>query len=166
MEIHTFKSPYMQIITFIRHARPSSHKFLDPPMRPTRSSDLEYGEYDFIVTSPYLCCRETARLLNNNRPTYVDVRLSEFQFEKKLGSLNVDTTIYGDIPGTEETPEQFHKRVLDVYGYIREIPGNVLVITHGTVIKFLREEKWSSTRYKSGDDVPYLDGFQVKTRIW
>src|SRR3989338_9813464 len=86
-------------VTYIRHAQQTSHRVQDPPLKAVPAPGIVYIQgqpvivpYDYIITSPYLRCRSTARAINEKagKPIFVDVRLSEYQAFKGKSTLTMD----------------------------------------------------------------------------
>ena len=142
------------MITFIRHAKQKSKLVHDSSIIPFTPFNVNV---DLIIVSPYLRCRQTAEYFN--KPIQVDTRLSEFQSYKNI-KLDNSSLNYGEIP-IKETWKCFTDRIDSVYEDISNLHCNVLVITHGIVVKYLEEKIKGTIKYKRGRDVPYLKGFTV-----
>ena len=144
---------------YIRHAQ-QTHHALDPPIKiPFCPPNFNF-DYDIIITSPYLRCRQTAILLNkNNKPIYVDVRISEFQGNKNYKHQFDSNTI--PEPPYKETWQEFVLRIDEHYDEISKLSQKVLIVTHGLVVKYLEEKLTGKIKYKRGRDVPNLNGFII-----
>lgn len=153
----------MSNITFIRHQQQTHHS-LDPNI--IDISEIPEYKYDIIICSPYRRCRETAIAFSKNGQTsiYVDIRISEFHGNKKIRGSFSDSTKeylkYGEIPLHEDW-ENFTKRVDDFCNSLLPIKGNVLIVTHGIVVKYLEEKLLGTTTYKRGRHVPFMKGFTL-----
>lgn len=157
-------------ITYIRHFKQISHKTIDSSINIKFAPTNFDIEYDYIICSPYLRCRQTAELINkitgSNKFIYIDVNLSEYQGHKKLKSLKLEksTQEHGDIPPHNETWEECEKRLTnhissDICSVASE---NILVITHGIIVKYMEEKYTGFTSYTRGRDVPFGKGFTIK----
>jgi broad specificity phosphatase PhoE len=150
-------------ITYIRHFEQSSHRIVDSEIK---SPYLVDYQYDYIISSPYLRCRQTAEFINSNtqKPIYVDVRISEYQGDKNLKTMNFDpsTLVFGPIPDNTETWEQCSKRLDDHLNYILSLQGNVLIITHGIVVRYMEEKFFGRSQYSRGRHVPFGRGFEIR----
>lgn len=175
-------------IHYIRHQQQKSHS-LDPPI--IQKDDFEYlgsEGYDIIISSPYLRTRMTAEKIDSKKEisrVIIDYRICEYQGHKKniKGSFDSKTKEYD--PPIKENFEEFSKRVRDHLRCIEKIKntyklrdpkGNlkikILVITHGIVVKHIREillenkslwkikgtKNGDPKKYKRGRDVPFLEG--------
>lgn len=146
----------MPKVTFIRHQQQKNHD-LDPEIIDT--FEIPKYDYDIIICSPYLRCRQTAFLFSKEN-IYVDVRLSEYRRYKK-GNLDASTLLYPNIP-LDENWTDFTQRVDDFCDYLfRNLTCNALIITHGIVIRYLEEKLIGSSNYKRGRNVPFMSGFTI-----
>ena len=158
----------MTSIMYIRHGQQTNFKSIDPPIKQYKDDEVKiYFDYDIIISSPYLRCRQTANIINKKDvPIYIDTRLSEFHSTDRLKTLNkkfdTDTLKYGPI-SLAETWEQFTSRVENFHTDIFDqlVNKKVLVVTHGLVVKHLEETILGNKKYLRGRDVPYLKGFII-----
>lgn len=154
-----------RIITYIRHFEQVSHRTVDSPIKPISLPISTQYEYDYIISSPYLRCRQTAELINNNnKPIYIDVRLSEYQGHKNLKSFKIDPSslVFGPIPGPNETWDSCAKRLDDHLNYILSLSGNILIVTHGIVFRYMQQKFFGYSSYAKGRNVPYGGGFTIQ----
>jgi phosphohistidine phosphatase SixA len=93
-------------VTYIRHFKQISHKNTDSEINTrTLPNPIPTFEYDLILCSPYLRCRQTANLINTqNKPIVIDSNLSEYQGHKNLKELRLTpSTKQHEIPSLNET---------------------------------------------------------------
>jgi broad specificity phosphatase PhoE len=157
----------MSTIKFIRHGEQTCRS-LDPEIKLICPSDVKSVndfKYDIIICSPYLRCRQTSKGINNNDvPVYVNTKLCEYyDIERgyKDHKFDSDTLKYGEVP-ISETWDQFLDRLKSFILDIESFNCNILVVTHGIVIKNLQEILYGSSEYQRGRYVPYLQGFEWK----
>lgn len=168
------------LITYIRHAKQTSHAYIDPPIINTGLNKKIDTEYDLIICSPYLRCRQTAQKINvKNVPIYVDVRLAEYQYvgkNHKYNEYDNQTLEYGDIPSCGETWEEFMLRIESMHEYIINYVSSlskesnyknikICVVTHGIVVKSLNDALNVGNFYRRGRDVPFTEGFSIYKEI-
>lgn len=152
----------MSNITYIRHFEQRNHAVADPPLKPVRAPLPDYGEFDLIVCSPYRRCRETAQLINagKNRPIVVDVRLSEYQGQRRRTcKLEPQTVAHGPVPGPNEPWEDCQARLDAHYEACQQRPGRVLVVTHGICVRYLQIKVEGRSPWVRGRHVPFGQGF-------
>ena len=155
------------MITIVRHSQQTSHQIIDASLKKMLSKhNIDITLYDLIICSPYLRCRETEQKLNSTGlPISIDVRLSEFQYSdkpfKRISQLTETTLSFGNIPITNELWEDFINRVETVFSDIQNLNKNILVITHGLVVKHLYEYLSAHTQWNRGRDVPFIGGFTL-----
>ena len=110
-------------------------------------------------------CRQTADILNvNSRIVYTDARLSEFTGDRNVhGEYDFITRNDAPIPTSKyETYAQFVSRIESALDFIvSHIPGNILIVTHGLVVKHF-DDKYGYHRYSRGRDVPYMTGLTLE----
>ncbi len=149
----------MTSVKVIRHAKQKSHKVIDSYVLPFTPSDTSI--YDMIICSPYLRCRQTSISVSSSTSIYVDVRLSEYQSPDKTlsGSMNPDSLIYGNIPISGETWDQFTQRANSFICDLKKTKRRILIVTHGIVVNYLQSQLLGYQTYKRGRDVPHLEGF-------
>lgn len=145
----------MPKITFIRHQQQKNHS-LDPDI--IHTSEIPNYDYDIIICSPYLRCRQTALLFYKGNNIYVDVNLSDYHENKKEGNFNTSTLEYHNIPIVENW-EEFVIRIDYFCKKIKSLTCDALVITHGIVIKYLEEKLLGTNNYKQLGYVPFMHGF-------
>ena len=141
---------------YIRHAQQISTLFVDPPLK---SFDLPSvtEDFDLVITSPYLRCRQTSQILSKGRPIYIDVRISEYLGNKnKIIDFDLNTQ---PIPPVNETLEEFTHRVDDHFNSIKDLPYRILIVTHSIVVRYLYQKLTGLTLVLHGKDVPFLNGF-------
>ena len=151
------------LVTFIRHAEQYRNGSIDPHIKP--GVFAVNVTYDNIISSPYLRCRETAAAVNTaQKPTYIDVRLSEYQTQPhRNNKLDPSTLQWGPVP-VKETWEECAARIDAFYDYVREfskIYGNTLVVTHGVVVNYLHEKTTGTKLAARGRNVPFVGGFTL-----
>ena len=146
-------------ITYIRHAKKISNRQLDSGIIYPRTVPIY--NFDYIVTSPFLRCRQTASVLNpENKPVFVDTRISEYLSRHISGDMNDTSLSYGPIPShLGETYEQFTVRVNDHWDTINNSSGNVLVVTHGLVVLHMQRLITGRAEWARGRLVPNMGGF-------
>lgn len=152
----------MNALQVIRHQKQVSGA-RDPDIHPIDPSALSHIKpYDVIVCSPYKRCRRTAmeinKLLGANTQIIVDGRLSEYRTGNVHGKMDPESLKCGVIPTNEEWSD-VQMRLDDALPDIQSIQGNVLVVTHGVVVKYYEQKLLGETQYKRGHDVPYIGGF-------
>ena len=147
----------MTTLTYIRHAQQECCNYLDPSIiKNPLPLDIEF---DFIICSPYLRCRQTAISLNviKKIPIYVDINISEFLGKHdRIGNLNLSTTKYGIIP-MNETFEEFDERLDNHLNYVLSFKNKILIVTHSFNVKLI-EMKLTGNDNINGA-IPYLQGF-------
>lgn len=146
-------------ITYIRHFEQTSHRIIDAPIKPILSIP-EY-EFDYIICSPYLRCRQTAEIISKNKPIYIDVRLSEYQSHKHLKNFKVESSslVFGSLPNPNESWEDCAKRLDEHLNYVQSLSGNVLIITHGIVVRYIQQKLYGQSQFAKGRNVPFGGGF-------
>ena len=169
-------------VTYIRHFKQLSHRNTDSKIN-TKSlpNPIPAFEYDLILCSPYLRCRQTAELINvRNKPIEIDSNLSEYQGHKKLKLLKLTpSTQQYEIPVLDETWEECDERLnRHIENVNTKNNVKILVITHGIVVNYMQEhfikrscckqqdlcDKYYHMGYKThkrGRDVPFGKGFTV-----
>lgn len=162
-------------ISYIRHAKPCYHPNSgghdsDPPIVNPTQKIKQMWEYDLIICSPYLRCRQTAAAANvRGVPIKIDPRIAEYWpptkgrlLVKKSTNEAAKKSGLGGLP-IKESWEDFSTRVDAHYRDMlkKYKDKNVLVITHGLVVKYLQERVMGVEMFKRGRDVPYLQGFTV-----
>ena len=149
----------MTTLTYIRHAQQECCNYLDPPII---KDPLPLNiNFDFIICSPYLRCRQTAIALNviRNKPIYVDTNLSEFLGKhNRIGTFNSTSTKYGVIP-INESFEEFDERLNNHIDYVLGLKNNVLIITHSFNVKLIEIKLTGKTNFTKDSPVPYVKGF-------
>lgn len=157
----------VRTITIVRHAKQTAPGTLDPPILPI--TDVPTYEFDYIFSSPFLRCRQTAKLLNkSNKLHYTDARLSEFIADRRVpGTYDFITLNDSPIPtSNNETYAQFTARLDSMLEFINKyVPGNVLIVTHGLAVKYF-DDVYGLKRYTRGRDVPYMDGVILEYPEW
>ena len=151
----------MTTLTYIRHSKQKYHNHLDPPIiKSPLPLDIQF---DFIICSPYLRCRQTAMVLNiiRNKPIYVDINISEFLGKhNRISSMSLSSTKYGIIP-MNETFEEFDERLNDHLDYVLSFKKNILIVTHSFNVKLMQMKLTGRTDYDENVPVPYVKGFSV-----
>lgn len=154
----------MTEVTYIRHLKQTSHRVVDAPI--LSGQQVQIKDYDYVICSPYLRCRQTLELYNYE--PHVDVRLCEYQGHKNIKALKLhpttlDTLPQGaTIPGPTETWDECAARIDSALRDISKLEGRVLVVTHGIVVRYAQQKLTGSSPYKRGRDVPFGAGFTVK----
>jgi broad specificity phosphatase PhoE len=140
-------------VNYIRHFQQTSRRIVDVA--------IKNKEYDRIVCSPYLWCRQTASHFKA-RKVVIDPLLCEYQDHKHLRSFKLDsTTAQYDVPGSDETWEECARRIDKHIKKIMKMEGTTLVVTHGIVVRYAEQKLLGSSQYKRGKDIPFGDGFSV-----
>ena len=151
----------MTTLTYVRHAKQKYSNHLDPPII---ENPLPLGmQFDFIICSPYLRCRQTAMALNVVRktPIYVDINISEFLGKhNRIGFMSLSSTKYGIIP-MNETFDEFDKRLDDHLDYVLSFKNNILIVTHSFNVKLMQIKLTGRTDYDENAPVPYVEGFTI-----
>lgn len=151
----------MTEVTYIRHLRQTSHNSADAPL--VSGQQVTSKEYDYVLCSPYLRCRQTLQLYNYEPD--VDVRLCEYEGAKNLKTFKLHPSTLNSLPrgitppGPSETWEQCASRIDSVMTDIERLGGRVLVVTHGIVVRYAQQKLCGSSPYRRGRDVPYGGGF-------
>lgn len=151
-------------VTYIRHAKQTSHQMLDPPIQlPPPTPGLVY---DRIICSPYLRCRQTATYFSTPNPILVDVRISEYhghKSKKRISTMDSSSLTFGPIPLlTESWPECQH-RLEEHWKWVASISdaSNILVVTHGVVVNYMHEKFTGQKLRPRGRDVGFGTGFSI-----
>jgi len=105
----------------------------DPPLITGYSLDIPLNRPEMVVTSPFLRCRQTAELIANGAPIYIDSDLREYLGNWEKVWVLPETQRAISWPLIETFP-QFNRRVSKIpnKSYYRD---NVWIVTHGLVIK-------------------------------
>ena len=110
-----------------------------------------YGEPDYIVTSPYLRCRQTAAAINSYFDTpkqiYVDTRISSKSMALKRVSLSGDVTKVGSVSATtlihspplNEPRGNVKNRIMDHRIEYQSKSMNIWFVTHRGCINDILE---------------------------
>ena len=152
----------------VRHARQTVPGTLDPPI--VKGQIPPQIDFDMIITSPYKRTRQTVKLFNATRSepakVYVDPRISEFHAQKhKPGTYSKSSTLYGELPGDEETWDEFKARVEKFLAYLAKLPEKrILVVTHGLVVKYIYDKFNAEPIYERGRSVPFMRGIILAAR--
>lgn len=158
----------MPTLTYIRHAEQTAHNIRDPHIKPFDPKNYSYI-FDLIITSPYLRTRETAIILNTqDKPIYVDTKISEYLSPKsrhQIKTLDPSTEVYAPIPDYGESWDQFTKRIDEHFSYVQTFNQNILIVTHGLVVKYLHEKLTGTDIFGRGRNVPYITGFSMEYEI-
>ncbi len=158
-------------VTFVRHLEQTVHA-ADPPLKPV-TGPLPRYKCDRILCSPYLRCRETARLLvplaGDDVPITIVRHLAEYQGGKdarRRFRLEPGTIVYGPVPGPDEEWYNFECRMTTLLKVITSASaqwGDLLIVTHGIVVNYMHEQMCGTVSpYKRGRHVPFGRGFTVK----
>lgn len=153
----------MYTLTYIRHAEQINHREIDPYIK-DNNVDVNFN-YDYIICSPYQRCRQTVNAINKfnkfDRPVYIDIQISEFQSHSHFNDvMDPSSLVYGAIP-MHESWFDFIRRVEKHFAYVSTLRANILVVTHGLVVKHLDEKITGVHKYKRGRDVPFVSGFTI-----
>lgn len=151
-------------ITFRRHFQQTSHSLPDPPLQRGAGPQAPL-HFDLLLCSPYLRCRQSALLLNpgDAAPMVVDPRLSEFQGHKTrphtAQDLALSTQAYGSLPDRTEQWSACAQRLEAWWAWALSLRGDLLVVTHGIVVRYFQLKLRGATEWRRGRDVPYGGGF-------
>lgn len=156
---------YRRHITMVRHAQQLNHSG-DAPLKPVDLTWFRF-DYDHLVSSPYLRCRQTAELLNYKQANIViDIRIREqngHKTTKQVLTLHPSTAAYNITIGRDESWASFNGRVSEFWQELMQhTTGNVLIVTHGLVVKACYEWLTGTVRWRQGRDVPYVEGFTYR----
>lgn len=66
-----------------------------------------------------------------------------------------------EVLGGDELSSSFIQRVDEHFAYVKTLNQNVLIVTHGLVVKYLQEKLFGSSPYHRGRDVPFVGGFTI-----
>lgn len=161
-------------ITFIRHFEQESHRVVDSPIRPIKNIPRLDGVPDLVICSPYLRCRQTADSYAEFSTLQMDPRICEYQGHKKQKKFALDkSTMYlfetgklnlQDIPTFTETWEECRDRIDEFVVDLCKLSldyKNILVVTHGVIVRYLELKLCGDSPFKRGRDVDFGGGFTV-----
>lgn len=159
--------PLRRTVTFVRHLK-QTHHATDPPLKSVKEALPRY-RFQRILCSPYLRCRQTAQRFIEFSDAFVPMKvepcLSEYQGGKsarRLFRLDGTTSLHEPIPGPLEHWVQFERRMETLLGIIRSHEGDLLIVTHGVVVRYMQQRLCGKSPYTRGRHVPFGRGFSVE----
>lgn len=106
---------------------------------------------DRIISSPLVRARQTAEIIASNIDyPKQNIILSELLMERDYGDLHgktyaaADGLDYETVPNIETTP-QLVQRATRAIEFLKQQPGNILVVAHGTIGRVLRQSLLDQT---------------------
>lgn len=141
-------------IYYVRHAPVQHHRGDSNIKTFVPQINWPSSSINYVFSSPYQRCVQTAQALGIDMVN-IDACVSEYQGHKnKTTQLNCATLQYAP-PDCTETWQQFEERLNRHLVAMSNLEGNILVFTHGIVIKHLSELHFGSAIWKRAREVPF-----------
>jgi hypothetical protein len=137
----------------VRHA-PVQHHLGDSDIKAFEPKINWPAEIAYVFSSPYQRCVQTARTIGIG-PINIDAYIAEYLGCKNSKPLLCSQTLEYAPPDTNETWQEFEQRLIRHLSAMSDLEGNILIFTHGIVIKHLAELHFGTPIWKRARQVPF-----------